>query len=218
MTSVSNPSKATVRLFRALLLFTTGLLLGASTYVFSDGSGNAEVMYHVGCMQDVAGFDLNCTANDVQLAAATDIVILDDGCAYPGDDVTFRADFEVVLTAKARHDIGIWFVTDGDAAAAGMEPDGALTGTCAVATPAFGPNPPWLDLDGINDPYPGDNKPSGVQDTCGDIDADHNPLFPQVELTVACIDSDHDGKLNLPNCTSWRPDGANDLCPDPTGA
>ena len=65
---------------------------------------------------------------------------------------------------------------------------------------------------------PGDNKPSGIQDTCGDIDANHNPLFPSITLTVACIDPDQDGKLNLPNCTSWRQKGANDLCTSPAGA
>jgi uncharacterized repeat protein (TIGR01451 family) len=179
----------------------------------ADGSGNADVQPNVACMEDTAGFGLNCTANDVQLAAAKNITILDDGCAFPGDDVTFTAEFEILLTAQARHDIGIWFAQDGD-----PNGDGALTGTCTAATPAYAPDPPWLDLDGTNDPLPGENKPSGIQDTCGDIDADHNPLFPEITLTVACIDPDQDGKLNLPNCTSWRQSGANDLCVDPIDA
>ena len=179
----------------------------------ADGAGNADVINGIGCMQNVAGFGLNCTANDVRLAEATNIVITDDGCAFPGDTVTFTADFEVLLTAQARHDIGIWFAEDGD-----PNGDGAITGTCTAATPAYAPDPPWLDLDGTSDPLPGDNKPSGIQDTCGDIDADHNPLFPSISLTVACIDTDGDGKLNLPNCTSWRQGGANDLCESPEGA
>jgi hypothetical protein len=188
-------------------------LLGGAQFALADDQGNADVQYDVPCMEETAGFGLNCTANDVQLSAAENIEILDDGCAYPGDTVTFRADFRVVLTAQARHDIGIWFAQDGD-----LNGDGAITGTCTAATPAYAPDPPWLDLDGTNDPLPGDNKPSGIQDTCGDIDDNHNPLYPGVTLTVACIDPDQDGKLNLPNCTSWRQDGANELCTDPTGA
>ena len=43
---------------------------------------------------------LNCTANDIQLAQATNITILDDGCAFPGDTVEFTANFDVVVTAK----------------------------------------------------------------------------------------------------------------------
>jgi hypothetical protein len=188
-------------------------LMAVAHLAVADDAGNANVLSTVPCMQDTAGFGLNCSANDVQLAAATNIVILDDGCAFLGDEVTFAADFEVVLTAQARHDIGIWFAQDGD-----PNGDGAITGTCTAATPAYGPDPPWLDLDGTSDPFPGEHKPSGVQDTCGDIDADHNPLFPQVVLTVECIDPDGDGKLNLPNCTSWRQGGANDLCTSPDEA
>jgi hypothetical protein len=189
-----------------------GLLVGAQPAV-ADNLGNADVQPDQVCMEEAAEFGLVCTANDVRIAAATDIVIIDDGCAFPGDTVTFSANFEVLLGAQARHDIGIWFAQDGD-----PNGDGAITGICTVATPAYAPDPPWLDLDGINDPLPGDNKPSGIQDTCGDLDDNHNPLFPSIELTVACIDPDEDGKLNLPNCTSWRQSGANDLCTEPLDA
>ena len=36
--------------------------------------------------------------------------------------------------------------------------------------------------------------------------------------TALCIDPDHDGFLNLPNCTSWRQAGANELCQSPLDA
>ena len=197
----------------SLGLFAGVVLLGSTPLALADGAGNADVQSDQVCMEEAAEFGLVCTANDVRLAEATDIVILDDGCAYPGDTVTFSANFEVLLGAQARHDIGIWFAQDGD-----PNGDGAITGSCTVATPAYAPDPPWLDLDGTNDPLPGDNKPSGIQDTCGDLDDDHNPLFPSITLTVACIDPDQDGKLNLPNCTSWRQGGANELCRDPIEA
>ena len=194
------------------LIAGAALLVGAQPAV-ADELGNADVQTNQVCMEEAAEFGLVCTANDVRIAAATDIVIIDDGCAFPGDTVTFSANFELLLGAQARHDIGIWFAQDGD-----PNGDGAITGTCTVATPAYAPDPPWLDLDSINDPLPGDNKPSGIQDTCGDLDDNHNPLFPSIELTVACIDPDEDGKLNLPNCTSWRQSGANELCINPVEA
>ncbi|HYQ73475.1 MAG TPA: hypothetical protein VET88_16315, partial [Gammaproteobacteria bacterium] len=88
------------------------------------------------CMQDIAGFDLNCTANDVQIAGVARnpdgsdaLVILDDGCAYLGDTVTFTATFDVVVTAKERNDVGIYFVTDGD-----PNHDGAISGLCNIST------------------------------------------------------------------------------------
>ena len=93
----------------------------------------------------------------------------------------------------------VWFAQDGD-----PNGDGALSGVCTAVTPAYAPNPPWLDLDGTDDPQPGEHQSSGIQDTCGDIDADHNPLFPSVTLTVVCVDGDGNGQLDLPNCTSWR--------------
>jgi hypothetical protein len=37
-------------------------------------------------------------------------------------------------------------------------------------------------------------------------------------VLISCVDFDRDGKLNLPNCTSWRQPGSNDWCGEPTGA
>jgi hypothetical protein len=200
-----------------------GLLSGA-------GPAAAEITAEDGCMEEIADFGLNCTANDVQVANATNIVILDDGCAFPGDLVTFEATFEVVLTAQARHDIGLYFAIDGDESG-----DGAISGQCSVSTVDYEPEPDWLDLDGTGDggfcannaniscESDRDCKSVGgacafSQDLCGDIDAEHNPLFPVIEITTECIDPDGNGKLNLPNCTSWRQPGANELCLGPFDA
>jgi hypothetical protein len=180
-------------------------------------SVHAQVTVPNGCMEEVAGRNLNCTANDVQIAGvATDangeplLTILDDGCAFLGDEVTFEATFEVVLTAQERHDIGIYFATDGD-----LNGDGAVSGACSISSVARTPDPPWLDLDGTGDDFAGTNIASNIQDTCGDIDALHNPLFPVITITTECIDPDGNGTLNLPNCTSWRQPGANELCTGP---
>ena len=89
-------------------------------------SASAQITISNGCMEDIAGFSLVCTANDVRIASAQDIKILDDGCAYAGDTVDFKATFEVLLGAQERHDIGLYFATDGD-----PNLDGAITGSGA---------------------------------------------------------------------------------------
>jgi hypothetical protein len=130
--------------------------------------------------------------------------------------VTFTATFEVVLNAKERHDIGIYFVTDGD-----PNGDGAVSGDCSISILPYEPDESvnYLDLDGTTDPWPGTNDISGVQDTCGDIDKpEHSPLYPEITLTAMCVDHDSDGYLNLPNGTSWRQSGANELCTEPLNA
>ncbi|MDH3458587.1 MAG: hypothetical protein OER90_17235, partial [Gemmatimonadota bacterium] len=193
-------------------LATTALLLGGlfvgapSVYAQNMGSETLED----GCMEQVAQRGLNCTANDVSLATVTNLVI-DDPCDFPGDLATFTATFETVLTAQARHDIGIFFDVAAD-----PEGDGALTGTCQISTLNYTQDPPWLDLDGTTDNFAGTKTESGIQDTCGDIDSFHNPLFPVITVTdVECVDSDGDGFLNLPYCTSWRQPGSNELCTGP---
>ena len=86
--------------------FLTAVLLGHSAPAAAD-------TIEAACMQDIAGFGLNCTANDVQISRANVLEIIDE-CEYPGDTTTFVADFEVVVTAKERFDIGLYFATDGD--------------------------------------------------------------------------------------------------------
>ena len=181
----------------ALLLF--------SAPVFAETVNNAD------CMETAAGFNLNCTANDISLSEVLpEDITITEPCSYAGDDVTFTAVFNTVLTAKARHDIGIYFDVSGD-----IEEDGALTGNCSVSSVEYQPDLPWLDLDGINDPRVDEHKASGIQDTCGDIDSNHNPLRPEITITTKCIDNDNNGFLDLPYCTSWRQPGANELCTSP---
>lgn len=153
-----------------------------------------------GCMDDLFPGTLNCNANDIQIARATNIVITDP-CTFPGDSVTFNATFQVVLTAQTRYDIGLYFATDGD-----PNRNGALTGTCLVSNLALTPDPPFVNLD----PAP---------DSCGDINATHSPMNVTINnFTSTCVDSDGDGRLNLPNCSSWRQPGANEVCTSPLQA
>lgn len=207
------PSKTSYSLVKLLmmasLLWVAGsLLLGAQT-VYAVDMGQETVIN--GCMEDVAARNLNCTANDIQLAEVLPgNVTITDPCEFPGDSVTFTAIFDVVLTAQERHDIGIYFDINAD-----PEGDGALTGTCSISSLHYKDDPPWLDLDGTGDDFVGTNVESGIQDTCGDIDSNHNPLNPAITITATCVDNDGDGFLDLPYCTSWRQPGANELCTGP---
>ena len=128
------------------------------------------------CMEEVYGDKLSCTAKDIKIVAAKNIAILDDGCKYPGDTVTFSADFQVESVATNRFDIGLWFAVDGD-----QNNDGAKRGKCTAATPYF-------NVDG---------------DFCGDIAPGQNPQYPRFTVTTVCK-GNAQGKLLLPYCTSWR--------------
>jgi hypothetical protein len=154
---------------------------------------------------------LNCTANDVRVARATNIDIISGGECHLdqngqkvctcnlGGNVTFSADYEVVLTAQTRYDVGIYFATDGD-----PNNDGALTGACVLtALDGNSSNPIQLDA---------------APDVCGDIDAAHNPQILHLTLANVACQPGADGKLKLPNCTSWRQPGSNEVCTQATDA
>jgi len=168
------------------------------------------------CIQDVWKAhgntqDLTCTANDVSIAQVTNICVADssqpsgqccqkNGCTPTcnlNQPVTFTADFQVVLTAQTRYDIGLYLAGDGD-----PNGDGALTGICNdyIITPGEEvPPSTFVNLD----PAP---------DTCGDIDAGHNPQLLHLMVTAQCVGSGTPPKLRLPNCTSWRQPGSNQVC------
>jgi hypothetical protein len=154
--------------------------------------------------------NLTCTANDVRIARATNICVDDGngGCkAEPtcivGQDVTFTADFEVVLTAQDRYDVGVYFDVNGD-----PEGDGAKSGQCVLNT-----------IDGTNAPITHINN-DALPDVCGDIDAAHNPQLMTLTITTECVsDGDPDEpRLQLPYCTSWRQPGSNQVCDEAADA
>ncbi len=163
-----------------------GILVGAQPAAAQDNgpTETGEV-----CMQKVFGAPvtnsnrLNCTANDIRLSRATSVS--PDTCTS-GTRFDLTATFETIVTANARYDAGFFFRIDGGTNARG---DGNnATGQCSLSALTPGVSPA-LD--------PGDG------DTCGDLNAGtYNLTFtiPQ----VLCQDSDGDGFLNLPNCTSWH--------------
>ncbi|MDX9848796.1 MAG: hypothetical protein RBT74_17590, partial [Tenuifilaceae bacterium] len=146
-----------------------------------------------GCILDVTDdySDLNCTANDIELAGPNAIV--KDSCDYPGDTANFDLYVDVNNNASERYDVGIWISTDGD-----PNHDGSYSGMCSVANlPTLDPG---FDLD---------------FDACGDVEAtsstpDINNAFIG-NITLPCSDVDQDGQLDVPIVTSWS-NSSKDIC------
>lgn len=189
-------------------------LCGGITSALVVGALAAPAFAAVGdgnCMEDrffnVTRGHLTCTANDVRIARASNIRDVQGNPlsqCVSGQPFSFIADFTVQLTAQTRYDIGLYFATDGDS-----NHDGALTGTCDVnkITPLAGTPVPLGSANYINLDSP--------PDSCGDItnDAVHDPQLVTMRVdNVLCQDTDADGYLNLPNCTSWRQPGSNEVC------
>ena len=134
------------------------------------------------CLRPNSGLSsLVCTANDVSIARATPIS--PTTCV---EDTTFNlvVDLQVRTTATTRYDIGLYFDTSGD-----DEKDGARTGVCSLSTL---PNAPLS---------------AGFQNKDGDFCGDTVKGDVTLRVTipnVTCTDTDGDGKLNLPYCTSWE--------------
>ncbi len=145
------------------------------------------------CIQDKAGKSLVCTANDVRIASAENVRDLQGmplGTCISGQTFSFIADFRVLTGATARYDVGLFFATDGD-----PNHDGARSGVCSVSK---------LDPKSMSTGLGSSNYVSLDGDGCGDINTANNPQIDSVRVdNVVCQDTDGDGKLNLPNCTSW---------------
>jgi hypothetical protein len=173
------------------------------------------------CIQDVwkahgNNANLQCTANDVGLSLADNAnieIITGGSCAIEngvrvcrcleGGDVTFRALFEMEITAQERFDVGFYVARDGD-----PNNDGAITGQC-TATASLSTNTPagnFINLD-------------AAPDVCGDITGPdgtaHNPLFVTAQISTQCPNTPGE-QLVLDFATTWRQPGSNEVC-DGTG-
>jgi hypothetical protein len=160
---------------------------------------------------------LTCTANDVRIANASNIRDLNgntiDTC-NDGQTFSFIADFTVVLTAQTRYDIGLYFATDGD-----PNGNGALTGECDanIITSLHGEQGVTPELGSAN--FINLDATTQLGDLCGDIigpeNSTYNPQIVTVRVdNVLCKASPNTDPpvLALPNCTSWRQPGSNELC------
>jgi hypothetical protein len=162
------------------------------------------------CLQDVYGTKkLNCTANDVTVSFADNVRNLDGsaltGCS-PGT-FSFIADFHVITTATARENVGIYFATAGQST--------ALKGTCSdniVGDLHACPNGPTVTC---GSPTYTELDTSLAGDNCGDTTSAH-PEVITIQVNDAQCVAGPDGKVRLPNCTSWQQPGGAILCKSQT--
>lgn len=181
------------------------------------------------CLQDEytasGGGKLQCTANDVQLAAVKGIQVIGGvgNKCLAGQLFSFIADFEVVTTSsKTRSNIGLYFGTG-----TGPNQIGALSGTCtdSIIAPLHTSSgasctagtPGCFGSDHYDefDPSP---------DNCGDSSSgDTSPAYPGVAgaqgvtLEIDNVTCPLTGNsLSLPECTSWQVPGKQLFCQSPS--
>lgn len=140
------------------------------------------------CMQKAFGTPvtgknaLNCTANDIRLARVLESET--DFCVEGAEFELKNAKFAIAVNASIRYDAAFFFSQDGtNARGQGIN----ATGSCAVLTAVPG-STPFEQLDG---------------DNVGDIRQGSYEAIWSVP-GIMCADTDNDGFVNLPNCTSWH--------------
>jgi hypothetical protein len=154
------------------------------------------------CMQQVYGGDvvtnanrLVCTAQDIKVARALSV---SPSSCVAGTTFDLTATFQVDVTANARYDAAFFFNITGGADA--RNPNGTCSESILTNPPPT--NGHVLNLDG---------------DSCGDLNAGSYTDITFTIPGVLCQDTDGDGFLNLPNCTSWHSNAGN-VCNGPLTA
>ncbi len=201
--------------FLLLTLFAGGLALGLSQTAFAQT-----------CLQEeynqVNKQKLNCSANDVRVAAVSNVTDLSGNplsTCNEGTTFSFIANFNVVTTANAansggRDNIGLYFQTDPS------KPD-ALFGTC-VDNIIFSPHNCSTATGSLQCGTTGYKEFDASPDNCGDTSSSVNGnigdeiLVADFKCTTAnsapCPGDPTKKCLTLPNCTSWQTPGSSTLC------
>ena len=148
------------------------------------------------CVHDFSP-GVSCTGTDVAVTALTPVDILDP-C---GTDATATLTLDVTLSAGVsdRYDVAFYVALNGDSALSGTSCYHDYLDPPLTTTPAWPEihNGPWANL-----------EPFDQNDSCGDVQANSDvtktvrtPLLP---IQVACVDTDHDGNVDVSACSSWR--------------
>ncbi|QYJ95384.1 hypothetical protein [Shewanella spartinae] len=194
------------RLVRALGIV---LISGASLYGATITTANASFFpqkMDQACMAEQAGFNLNCTANDVRVSKVDNIRDPNDPNAKVecnlGDEVTFIADVTITTTANERYDYSV-YLPEGNWSAQDANPNNE----CSI-------------LLGRTD-GPGVDLEEGL-DACADIskaagyDATH--VYADEEITLFCRDDDNSGKAEFNYCMAWHNKTGEDCSEDDPAA
>ncbi|MFV7770594.1 hypothetical protein [Shewanella marisflavi] len=180
------------RLIRALgiVLISCATLYGATTTT-ANASFFPQKMDQA-CMAEQAGFNLNCTANDVRVSKVDNIRNIDGSSdkveCNLGEEVTFIADVTITTTANERYDYSV-YLPEGNWSAQDSNPNNE----CSI-------------LLGRTD-GPGVDLEEGI-DACADISKaagfDPTHLYAGEEITLFCRDDDNSGKAEFNYCMAWH--------------
>jgi hypothetical protein len=181
------------RLTRVLgvTLVSSALLYGATGLTPTNASFFPQNMNQA-CMAEQAGFDLNCTANDVRISKVDNIVNINNPndpveCNL-GEEVTFLADVTITTTANERYDYSV-YLPEGNWSAQDSNTDNE----CSI-------------LLGKTD-GPGVDLEEGL-DNCADISKARGfsptHLYASEQITLFCRDDDNSGRAEFNYCAAWH--------------
>jgi hypothetical protein len=167
------------------------------------------------CLQDEftasGGGKLQCTANDVSIAAVKNVQVIGGvgNKCLAGQLFSFIADFEILTTSKSsRSNVGLYFGTG-----TGANQKGALSGACtdSIIAPQH-PCAPGSNVTCGSAQYD-ELDPQTPPDNCGDTSStDSSPAFgagtEDVVIEIDNVTCPLTGdSLSLPECTSWQVPG-----------
>jgi hypothetical protein len=138
------------------------------------------------------------TSTDIsveELAVAT----IEETC-FAGDPASALVTFDAVIAnnASGLFDIALFFALDGGSALSGGSCYHDYLAPPLTTTPSYPiTNGPWANL-----------EPFDPNDACGDMDGGSEVTktlaAPGASLRVACVDTNHDGTVDMSVCTGWR--------------
>ncbi len=151
------------------------------------------------CVQDFQGGAV-CTANDVRFESFVPVQVV-ESCPE-GDPSVATIVFEATVSADGspdRYDIGFFIATDGLSA---LDGDNCFHD---YLDPPLSTNPTYGDanLNGVPDIVDGPWQDLEEVDECGDILSDTEVIKTLVQFTIACVDTNKDGIVDLSACASW---------------
>jgi uncharacterized cupredoxin-like copper-binding protein len=184
---------------------------------FSPGTPGVTTTY---CMEDQVqitngsnAVPLNCTSNDVLLAATVLPVGTVVEC-FQDEIIPDPVELQGTLIANAneRWDIGIWLALDGgDALRGNTDGTTPLNASCnhyflepTLSTTAFNGSPPGRGPAANGQDFFDGEDTEDPTDTCGDLEQGVlNILTPLTLTDLKCNDADGDGFLDVGGCVAW---------------
>jgi cell division septation protein DedD len=159
------------------------------------GSFNGCMVERYNQINSASETSLNCTANDVSLAAYS--LMSGPSSCIEGEDITVTLLSQFVSTASERWDVGLFVSTDGG------DPN-TLGGKCYndYLHPTSTDNTDLNLSSGFGLFYNGEIN-EDPSDTCGDIQQGQNAFFQTAQITIKCEDSNDNGIADVKSCTVW---------------